>query len=166
MALNVVMLGPPGAGKGTAVRTIRQEPRAAKIATGDILREAVMAGTPMGRVAKATMDAGELVGDDVMIGIVGDRLKRPDTTAGFRARRVSADRHAGDGARRDHEGPRPLLVIDIEVPETCSCAGSPRGASAAAAASTRRSNGHRVRAVRRGARPPHGTTATGSWRGG
>ena len=82
-ALNVVMLGPPGAGKGTQAERFARTHGLPKISTGDILREAVSAGTDLGRVAKATMDAGELVGDDVMIGIVGERLKRGDTRPGF-----------------------------------------------------------------------------------
>src|SRR5829696_8717965 len=83
MALNVVMLGPPGAGKGTQSERFAKTYGLPKIATGDILREAVHAGTELGCIAKKTMDAGHLVGDDVMIGIVGDRLARPDTKAGF-----------------------------------------------------------------------------------
>src|ERR687889_185130 len=83
MALNVVMLGPPGAGKGTQAERFARTHGLPKISTGDILREAVTAGTDLGRVARATMDAGELVGDDVMIGIVGERLQRQDTAQGF-----------------------------------------------------------------------------------
>ena len=79
-----------------------------KISTGDILREAVQAGTELGRRAKAIMDRGELVSDDVMIGIVRERLERPDAAAGFHARRVSTDGRAGDRARRHHDRPRPV----------------------------------------------------------
>src|SRR5260221_1264138 len=82
MALNVVMLGPPGAGKGTQSDRFARTHGLPKIATGDILREAVMAATPMGQAARATMDAGELIGDEVMIGIVGDRLGRPSNAGG------------------------------------------------------------------------------------
>jgi adenylate kinase len=63
LALNVVMLGPPGAGKGTQAERFARTHGLPKISTGDILREAVVAGTPMGQAATATMDAGELVGD-------------------------------------------------------------------------------------------------------
>jgi len=115
--LNVVMLGPPGAGKGTQSERFAKTHGLPKIATGDILREAVHAGTELGCIAKKTMDAGQLVGDDVMIGIVGDRLHRPDTTTGFVldgfprtvAQATALDRMM---ARRG-----PLVVIDIVVPE-------------------------------------------------
>jgi adenylate kinase len=83
VALNVVMLGPPGAGKGTQAERFAQRHRLPKISTGDILREAVQEGTELGRIATATMDAGNLVGDEVMIGIVSGRLTRPDAKSGF-----------------------------------------------------------------------------------
>lgn len=117
MALNVVMLGPPGAGKGTQSERFAKSHGLPKISTGDILREAVMAGTPMGKAARATMDAGVLVGDEVMIGIVGDRLKRPDTRPGFVLDgfpRTVPQANALDGIMR---GRGPLVVIDIVVPE-------------------------------------------------
>src|SRR5690242_7321482 len=77
------MLGPPGAGKGTQAERFAGKHAIPKISTGDILREAVAAGTELGRIARQTMDAGNLVGDDVMIGIVGERLQRADTARGF-----------------------------------------------------------------------------------
>ena len=82
-ALNVVMLGPPGAGKGTQAERFARTHGLPKISTGDILRDAVTTDSALGRAARATMDRGELVGDDVMIGIVGERLARPDTQRGF-----------------------------------------------------------------------------------
>src|SRR4029078_12624729 len=82
-ALNVVMLGPPGAGKGTQAERFARTHGLPKISTGDILREAIHADTPLGRSAKTTIYSGALVGDDVMIGIVGERLSRPDTRPGF-----------------------------------------------------------------------------------
>jgi adenylate kinase len=117
MPLNVVMLGPPGAGKGTQSERFARTHGLPKIATGDILREAVKAGTPMGRAAGEAMDAGELVGDDVMIGIVGDRLKRPDTKAGFVL--DGFPRTVAQATALDEivEGRGPLVVIDIVVPE-------------------------------------------------
>jgi adenylate kinase len=83
VALNLLMLGPPGAGKGTQAERVARARAIPRISTGDILRDAVHAGTGIGRRAKAVMDRGELVGDDVMIGIVRDRLERDDTADGF-----------------------------------------------------------------------------------
>lgn len=117
MALNVVMLGPPGAGKGTQAERLATTHGLPKISTGDILREAVQTGTELGRIAKATMDAGELVGDDVMVGIVGERLERPDTRRGFVLDgfpRTVAQATALDAIMA---GRGPLVVVDIVVPE-------------------------------------------------
>ena len=74
MGLRVVMLGPPASGKGTQAVLLAQARGIPKISTGDILRVAVNTGTEVGRLARAIMDRGELVGDDVMIKIVRDRL--------------------------------------------------------------------------------------------
>lgn len=117
VALNVVMLGPPGAGKGTQSERFARTHGLPKIATGDILRDAVKAGTPMGQAAGAAMDAGELVGDDVMIGIVGDRLMRPDTTTGFVLDGFPRTVTQATALDRIMEGRGPLVVIDIVVPE-------------------------------------------------
>src|SRR2546429_2639803 len=83
MALNLIMLGPPGAGKGTQAERFARSRGIPKISTGDILREAVHAGTDVGLRAKVVMDRGELVGDDVMIGIVRERLDRKGALGGF-----------------------------------------------------------------------------------
>jgi len=81
--MRIILLGPPGAGKGTqAVRLVEQW-GIPHISTGDILRANVRAGTPLGAEAKRFMDAGDLVPDEVIIGMVGDRLSEPDTEAGF-----------------------------------------------------------------------------------
>jgi adenylate kinase len=117
MALNVVMLGPPGAGKGTQSERFARTHGLPKIATGDILREAVNAGTPMGLAAKATMNAGELIGDAVMIGIVGDRLKRPDTKAGFVLDGFPRTVTQAKALDEIMDGRGPLVVVDIVVPE-------------------------------------------------
>jgi adenylate kinase len=83
MALNLVMLGPPGAGKGTQAKRIAAERRIPHISTGDMLREAVTARTPLGLQAKAVMEQGRLVSDDIIIGVVRERLAREDAAAGF-----------------------------------------------------------------------------------
>jgi adenylate kinase len=116
-SVNVVMLGPPGAGKGTQAERLARHRGLPKISTGDILREAVTAGTELGRIAKATMDAGNLLSDDVMIGIVGQRLSLPDAAHGFVLDgfpRTVVQATALDGMVN---GRGPLVVLDIVVPE-------------------------------------------------
>jgi adenylate kinase len=81
--MRVVFLGPPGAGKGTQARMLAAEWGIPQIATGDMLRAAVAAQTRLGVEAKVYMDRGELVPDEVVIGIVGDRLAEPDARKGF-----------------------------------------------------------------------------------
>jgi adenylate kinase len=83
MSLNVIMLGPPGAGKGTQAARLAREHQVLKISTGDMLREAVVQGTELGRIAKATMNTGHLVSDEVMVAVIRERLSRPDTDGGF-----------------------------------------------------------------------------------
>lgn len=77
------MLGPPGAGKGTQARKLAEEFHIPQISTGDIFRKAVQDNTPMGKKAKEYMDSGMLVPDDIVIGIVEERLDQPDVNAGF-----------------------------------------------------------------------------------
>ena len=79
----MVFLGPPGAGKGTQARDLAQEWGVPHIATGDMLREAVAAGTPLGQDAKRYMDQGALVPDDVIVGLIAERLGKPDAKRGF-----------------------------------------------------------------------------------
>jgi adenylate kinase len=81
--MNIVLLGAPGAGKGTQAARMVEEFGLPHISTGDIFRKAVGDGTPLGLEAKRYMDAGELVPDEVTIGIVRERLARPDCEAGF-----------------------------------------------------------------------------------
>jgi adenylate kinase len=115
--LNVIMLGPPGAGKGTQAERFARVRGVPKISTGDILREAVHDGTALGLKARTIMDRGELVNDEIMIGIVRDRLGRPDAARGFVLdgfpRTVAQARALDDIIA----GRGPLLVMAIVVPE-------------------------------------------------
>src|SRR5579862_9008857 len=115
MALNLLMLGPRAAGKGTQAERFARSRGIPKISTGDILREAVHAGTEVGLRAKAIMDRGELVHDEVMIGIVRERLERPDVVPGFVLDgfpRTVAQAAALDAIM---QGRDPLIIVDIVV---------------------------------------------------
>jgi adenylate kinase len=81
--MKLVLLGPPGAGKGTQAERIKANYGIAHLSTGDMLREAVASGTEVGRRAKAIMDAGRLVPDEVMIRLVAERIAQPDCARGF-----------------------------------------------------------------------------------
>ena len=83
MSVRIAFLGPPGAGKGTQARDLAQEWGVLHLATGDMLREAVAAGSPLGREAKDYMDRGALVPDDVIIRMMGERLGRAEARRGF-----------------------------------------------------------------------------------
>jgi adenylate kinase len=115
--LNLVMLGPPGAGKGTQAERISRTRQLPKISTGDILREAVVDRTPLGCAAKAAMEAGMLVGDDVMIGIVQERLDRDDARTGFVLDGFPRTIVQAGALDRMIDGRGPLVVLDIVVPE-------------------------------------------------
>jgi adenylate kinase len=81
--VNLILLGPPGAGKGTQAKLIEERHGMKQLSTGEMLRAAVAAGTETGRKAKAIMDRGELVPDEVVVGIIADRLGQPDVAKGF-----------------------------------------------------------------------------------
>jgi adenylate kinase len=81
--MRLILLGPPGAGKGTQAKFIREKFGIPQISTGDMLRAAIKAGTPLGRAAKQVMDAGHLVSDDIMIDLVTERLSEADCRAGY-----------------------------------------------------------------------------------
>jgi adenylate kinase len=116
-ALNVVMLGPPGAGKGTQSERIASKHGVPKVSTGDILRHAVQTGTALGGTARHAIDSGNLVGDDAVICIVKERLTSADAKAGFVLDgfpRTVVQASALDDlvAKRGA-----LIVLDIVVPE-------------------------------------------------
>ena len=83
MPLNLVFFGPPGAGKGTQADRFAARHHIPKISTGDMLRKAVQDGTRVGQLVKATLQCGALVGDDLIISLVAERLEQPDTVKGF-----------------------------------------------------------------------------------
>jgi adenylate kinase len=81
--MRLILLGPPGAGKGTQAQRLLAKHRIVQLSTGDMLRAAVAAGTPVGLRAKSTMERGELVPDDVVVAIIADRIGKPDARQGF-----------------------------------------------------------------------------------
>src|SRR5687768_14024880 len=81
--MRLILLGPPGAGKGTQANFIREKFGIPQISTGDMLRAAVKAGTPLGKEAQKVIDAGKLVSDDTIVGLVKERLKQPDCARGY-----------------------------------------------------------------------------------
>ena len=113
--MRLILLGPPGAGKGTQAAFIRDAYRIPQISTGDMLRAAVKAGTPLGVAARQVIDSGALVSDDVIIGLVKDRLREADCMRGylfdgFPRTIPQADAMNDAGVRLDY-------VIEIDVPD-------------------------------------------------
>ena len=117
--MNVLLLGPQGAGKGTQAKRIAAEYGLPHIATGDILRRAMADGTPLGRKVKPIYDSGGLVPDDLMIELIRERLSEPDAAEGFVLDgfpRTFVQAEALDAMLRDID--RPLsLVLELQVPD-------------------------------------------------
>ena len=111
--MNLILLGAPGAGKGTQAEVISEHLHIPTISTGNIIREALKSGTEMGRKAKEYMDAGKLVPDDVVIGIIQDRLAQPDCANGFIL--DGFPRTMPQAEALDRMGVAIDRVIDIEV---------------------------------------------------
>jgi len=113
--MRIILLGAPGAGKGTQAQFIMEQYGIPQISTGDMLRAAVKAGTPLGLEAKKVMDAGQLVSDELIIGLVKERIAQDDCAKGFLLdgfpRTIpQADAMAANGISIDH-------VIEIDVPD-------------------------------------------------
>ena len=119
MGLNVIMMGPPGAGKGTQATRFARERGLLKISTGDILRDAIKDGNPVAMLARTRMDRGELVDDATMIEIVRQRLTRQDAMCGFVLdgfpRTVFQARALDTIMEERRNGP--LVIVDVGVPE-------------------------------------------------
>ena len=117
--MNVILVGPPGAGKGTQAETIVQTFKIPHISTGDMFRDAVRQGTELGKRAQEYMNAGKLVPDEVTIGIVKERLSQPDCDRGFLLDgfpRTAVQAEALDGIM-DGLGKRIEVVVNIAVPD-------------------------------------------------
>lgn len=121
--MKLILLGPPGAGKGTQAEILSKDLAIPTISTGNILRAAVKAGTPIGRKAKAFMDAGKLVPDAVIIGIIRERLEEADCANGFildGVPRTIAQAEALDAAGVRFDRVLSLEITDQEIEERMS----------------------------------------------
>jgi len=115
--MRLILLGPPGAGKGTQAAFIRQHFGIPQISTGDMLRAAVKAGTSLGVAAKKVMDAGQLVSDDIIIGLVKERLKHLDCRSGYLFDGFPRTIPQADSMRNSGVGIDFVLEIDVDHEE-------------------------------------------------
>jgi len=113
--VRLILLGPPGAGKGTQAAFIAESFGIPQISTGDMLRAAAKAGTPFGLAAKKVMDAGQLVSDDIVIGLVKERLAQPDCAKGYLFDGVPRTIAQAEAMQR--AGVKIDYVLEIDVPK-------------------------------------------------
>jgi adenylate kinase len=113
--MKLILLGPPGAGKGTQAAAITGRYAIPQVSTGDMLRAAAKAGTPLGLAAKKVMDAGQLVSDDIIVGLVKERLKAPDCAKGYLF--DGFPRTLGQAEAMKQAGVAVDHVLEIDVPE-------------------------------------------------
>jgi adenylate kinase len=113
--MRLILLGPPGAGKGTQAQFIREKFGIPQISTGDMLRAAVKAGTPLGKQAKQVMDSGQLVSDDIIIGLVKERLREPDCQRGYLFDGFPRTIPQAEALKR--EGVALDYVLEVDVPD-------------------------------------------------
>ena len=113
--MRIILLGPPGAGKGTQAAFITERFGIPQISTGDMLRAAVKAGTALGLAAKKVMDAGGLVSDDIIVRLVTDRLRQPDTASGYLFDGFPRTIPQADAMK--HAGVALDYVLEIDVPD-------------------------------------------------
>ncbi|MGH9336744.1 MAG: adenylate kinase [Vicinamibacteria bacterium] len=117
--LNLILLGPPGSGKGTQGETLQTELELPYYATGDILRAAVREQTELGKAAKAYMDRGDLVPDDVIVGVIGERIDKPEAANGFILDgfpRTIPQAEALDQLMSERSEP-PIVIANLELDE-------------------------------------------------